>query len=100
MEHSFQILCLSASVLILLFSLHKLKQLFIVGTTSFSREVENGEGASCNFNSYIWDSKESAFNRYQKQIGSVELRKEFCFRRFDEIINNAKAEKAHLQEVK
>lgn len=83
---AFPVLCLSASLLVLLFCLHKIKALFITNTYSISREVEHGEGASVVFNTYIWDSPEMAFKRYQKLVSAVEMRKEFCHNRFERIL--------------
>lgn len=87
---AFPILCLMSSVLVLLFCLHKVKGLFITNAFTVSREVENGEGASFVFNTYVWDTKESAFKRYQKLVGAVELRKEFCHNRFERLLEESR----------
>lgn len=83
---AFPILCLCASLLVLVFVLHKVKALFISNTYTISREVENGEGASVVFNGYIWDNPERAFNRYQKLVAPVEMRKAFCHERFENVL--------------
>lgn len=83
---AFPMLCMAATLLVLLFCAHKVKALFVANTYSISREVENGEGASIVFNTYVWDTPQSAFNRYQRLVKAVELRKEFCHNRFERLL--------------
>lgn len=84
----------SVILILLVFLIQKIRGMFVVNSYSLSREVENGEGMSVAITRYSWESDEAFFQKVQKAVAPIEMRKKFCFDRFQEILEEAKAEQA------
>jgi hypothetical protein len=70
------------------FLVQKVKALFISGTMVIQREVDAGEHVTFHVNIYSFDNQNAVYKRISHFAEAGIKRKEFCFNRFQEILEH------------